>query len=186
MSQVLRGVHQIGFWDVITNVLRACWSMITLCEEGLWKDLLTQGPPIHFSNGLRAHNWNLGKIHFALIVILMIWSGQNFAHATTAHWAQLSWHVQNVDLISALLFIQQQHVILQDLDYEIINSLWNASQMEGKQGHYRSRPSTLSIINIAHISTWGYCWPKSKKPFFWLRNNTRVLQYENAVIPVLS
>ena len=50
----------------------------------------------HFTKGLWAHNSNLVKILVALILILMILSGHNFAHAMAA---ELSWHVQNYDLI---------------------------------------------------------------------------------------
>ena len=41
------------------------------------------------------------KIIHARITILIIQSGYKFAHVTTA---QLSWHVQNCDLIWLLIF----------------------------------------------------------------------------------
>ena len=47
------------------------------------------------------------------------WSNQikNFVHVMTAE------YVQNCDLISSLLFMPEQHVILQSLDHKIINPL---------------------------------------------------------------
>ena len=53
------------------------------------------------------------KILFLLILILMIQSGLMTA--------QLSWHLQNCDLIGSLGSMQEQHIFLQDLDYELIN-----------------------------------------------------------------
>ena len=50
--------------------------------------------------------------------IMMIQSGQNFAHATTA---QLSWHVQNCDLIRSLESPLKVKEILWDFNYELIN-----------------------------------------------------------------
>ena len=41
-------------------------------------------------------NWNLAKTPIAPILLVMMKSGYNFVHATTA---QLSWHVQNHKLI---------------------------------------------------------------------------------------
>ena len=46
----------------------------------------------HFINGLSATNWNLEKILFALVMILMT----QFAYATNF---QLSSYVQNCDLL---------------------------------------------------------------------------------------
>ena len=47
----------------------------------------------HFTKGARAHDWNLAKILFVLILILLIQSCHNFAHVMTA---ELSWHVQKL------------------------------------------------------------------------------------------
>ena len=55
-----------------------------------------------FPNVLWAYSWNLMKIHCAVILILMVQSGQNFAHAMIA---QLSWHVQKFDLMGLLFFM---------------------------------------------------------------------------------
>ena len=57
------------------------------------------GPGAHSTKGLWAHNWNLMQIIILVIMILIIQSGHNFAHVTTA---QLLWHVQNCDLIESL------------------------------------------------------------------------------------
>ena len=53
----------------------------------------------HFTKSLRAHNPNLVKIYFAFTLKTTIISGHNFADVTTA---ELSWHVQNYDLIGWL------------------------------------------------------------------------------------
>ena len=50
--------------------------------------------------------------------IIMIWSGHNFAHATTT---KLSWHVQKYDLIGSLEFKLTTNEASQDFSYELIN-----------------------------------------------------------------
>ena len=52
------------------------------------------------------HNCNLVKILFAQILILVIQSCHNFAHAMTA---QLLWHVQNYDMIGSF-FVHESHI----------------------------------------------------------------------------
>ena len=52
-----------------------------------------------FTKSLWVHNPNQVKINPALTRNIMIPSGENFAHVMTA---QLSWHVQNYDLIRSL------------------------------------------------------------------------------------
>ena len=59
------------------------------------------------------------KTFYAWILILIIQSGPNFAHAMTA---ELSWHVQNWNLMPGLFFTPAQF-FLQDLDYELISYL---------------------------------------------------------------
>ena len=54
----------------------------------------------------------------ALILSYMIRLDHNFAHDTTA---ELSWHVQNCDLIGSFFLKKQQHLFLQDLDNELIS-----------------------------------------------------------------
>ena len=63
-------------------------------------------------------------IVFDILLIFMMQPGLNFAHVTTA---QLSWHVQNLDLVGSS-FLQKARHILQDLEYVLINYLWNWSQ----------------------------------------------------------
>ena len=77
------------------------------------------------TNSLWAHNWNLVKILFVLILILMIQSGHNYAHVMTA---QLSWHVQNYDLNAFFVNTLQQPVFYFDLDYHNINPSWNGNR----------------------------------------------------------
>ena len=55
-------------------------------------------PGTTFTKSLWAHNSNLAEIYVALMWIIMIISGQNFAHAMTA---ELSWHVQICDVVGA-------------------------------------------------------------------------------------
>ena len=66
-------------------------------------------PGTHFTKSLWAHNWNLVKIYFTLILILMIQSGHKFADVTTA---KLSWHLQICDLISLLFSMEKQKLYL--------------------------------------------------------------------------
>ena len=66
-----------------------------------------EGPGNQFAKGLGAHDWNLVKILFVPISILMSWSGHNFAHATTA---KLLWHVQNCGLIGPFFTTRDLHV----------------------------------------------------------------------------
>ena len=80
-------------------------SIATSIQTSLRHKLLLDGTD--FIKGLWVYNWNIVKIPFVLISLIMIQSGNNFAHAMTA---ELSWHVQNSDLIIQLLFIQEQHV----------------------------------------------------------------------------
>ena len=58
-----------------------------------------------------------GKINFALILILMIWQGHNFAQVTEA---QLLWPVQNYDMICYHFFTLDQQILQQDLHHELI------------------------------------------------------------------
>ena len=46
----------------------------------------------------------------------MIQSCNIFAQAMTA---ELSWHVQNCDLIGALFFMKEEHVLLQYWDFDL-------------------------------------------------------------------
>ena len=74
-----------------------------------------------------SHDSNFAHIIVTLILILMMISGHNFAHAMTswavmATTAQLSWHVQNCNLIVSYSSCNSKiYIFLQDLDYELIN-----------------------------------------------------------------
>ena len=50
----------------------------------------------HFTKGVWAYNCSLVNMIIAVLMILAIQPGHKFAHVTAA---QLSWHVQNWDLI---------------------------------------------------------------------------------------
>ena len=63
----------------------------------------------HFINSLWAHNWNLVRIITDLILMAVIPSGRNVAHAMTA---ELSWHVQNCGLIGWLFFMLEQNMLM--------------------------------------------------------------------------
>ena len=71
----------------------------------------------HFTKALWVYYWNIVQIISAIIMILMIKFGHNFAHVTTA---LLSWHVQHCDLIWSLFFKQKKHEIFQVLDNKLI------------------------------------------------------------------
>ena len=58
----------------------------------------TSTPGTHNTKDLWARNWNPVKIPVALLLVLKIPYGYNFAHARTA---ELSWHVQNCDQIGS-------------------------------------------------------------------------------------
>ena len=79
---------------------------LSLMAAELWLLMTLQAPPIGTSNtrrdftkGLWAHDWNLVKVFFAVIVITLVQSGHTFAYVMTT---LLSWHVQNHDLISTV------------------------------------------------------------------------------------
>ena len=55
----------------------------------------------------------------------MIKANHNFADAMTT---QLTWYVQNYDLIWSLFLTYEWQVFSQILDQELINLLWNRSQ----------------------------------------------------------
>ena len=50
----------------------------------------------NFTKGLWTRDWNLVEIIFVQIKILLIRTSHKFAHATRA---ELSWHVQDCDMI---------------------------------------------------------------------------------------
>ena len=79
-------------------------------------------PGTHLPEHSRFYNPNLANMFVALTWQIMIQAGHNFAHAMTA---ELSWHVQNFDLIGSLESNFEQTKLSQDNDYGLINSLWN-------------------------------------------------------------
>ena len=106
----------------------------------------------YFADGLRAYNWILVKITFASILILLIHSGHNFAHVTTA---QLLWHVQNYDLIRSLFFMQEQHIFL---DYELFKQFvkWvsDISAFAWRQGN---ECSGWTMKQFHRVLVWKWC-----------------------------
>ena len=108
-----------------------------------------------FTSGLWADNWNLENILHALILILMVQSGHNFAHATTA---ELLWHVQYCD--AQLMIISHAKatysIFLWDLADKLMNSLWN--------GPLAPVPLTIIRLNSEFnqnlkCSSFKYTWP---------------------------
>ena len=90
-----------------------------------------------FGNGLWAHNWNLVTILFKrsmsswikscdnsllLILYLIFQSSHNFALVKVAPRSPC---VQNWDLIWSVLVMQNQHMFLEGLDYELKNCCWD-------------------------------------------------------------
>ena len=61
-------------------------------------------PVTHLTNDLWHHRW---RFFFAVIFILMMQPGHEFAHVTTA---LLSWHVQNHDMIRSLFFTKSNTI----------------------------------------------------------------------------
>ena len=64
---------------------------------------------------------------------MIVWSGHNFAHATTA---ELSWHVQICDLIVSKELELEKKLFRQNFSYELISDMSN-----GPQG---SKPGSLT------------------------------------------
>ena len=76
----------------------------------------------YFTKSLWAHDWNLEKILFTLILIIEV--GHYFAHVMTA---QLSWYMQNGDLIGWLFLSNNKVIFFQVLDYKLMNTWWFGS-----------------------------------------------------------
>ena len=97
----------IPLWCIPDNPLRAggVFPVWNILHKSLW-----------------AHNCNLIKI-FYFYFYLIIRSGHNFVHVTTA---QLPWHVQNCDLIWSLFFhVRAKYFSLQDFSDKLINHYWD-------------------------------------------------------------
>ena len=92
-----------------SHYLSQCWPRSLLpfevtrpqwVKKGYMKDICHRSLNMYnFTKAFWAHNPNFTKIHIALPVIIIIRSGHNFAHVTTAE--QL-WYVQNCRLIGSL------------------------------------------------------------------------------------
>ena len=94
-----------------------------LAERTLLFDWTPQGT--HFTKSFWAHNWNLMKILIALTCWIIVISGHNFAHGTTA---ELPWHVQICDLIWSLKLELKWKICIWDFSYKLITFLYNGSQ----------------------------------------------------------
>ena len=95
-------------------------------QRGRW-DLLClflMTPDTRFTKDLRAYYPNLVNIHLVLAWKIILRSGHNFAHVTTAG---LSLHVQNCGLVVVLKSKWEQLELSRDFNYELINPLWNVS-----------------------------------------------------------
>ena len=97
--------------------------------------LISEGPGTRFTYKFWAQNSNLVKTCDALSWTIMIWSGHNFAHVTTA---ELSWHVRNHDMIRSLKSKLEQNEIFRKFNYELIDCLWKMIPAVVKW-HHRTR-----------------------------------------------
>ena len=119
-----------------------------------------------------------------VIVIMIIESNHNLAHATTAE-PQLSWQVPNCDPIDWWYFTKEGLILLLNLAHEVITILWDRGCLRNKSSprHInisccsfvlrnieigsttwawyflmdRHRIEFLPILTLSHIGTYG--WP---------------------------
>ena len=106
-------------------------------------DSIQGRPRDHFTNHLWVHNTNLVKIYEALVWLIMIQSVDNFAHVTTA---ELSWYVQNCDLIGSLESKLEHKGYWQDVDYEL-RSLCEMVPAHGTRTFFIALPgSTINSL----------------------------------------
>ena len=103
-------------------------------------------PVTHLTNDLWHHRW---RFFFAVIFILMMQPGHEFAHVTTA---LLSWHVQNYVLVRSLFFTKSNTIFFQDLDYELINCLWH-----GSSDHANPSWQPCHLISSCYFDGAGSC-----------------------------
>ena len=110
------------------------------------------GVGTQFTDGYWAHNWNVMKI-FISIIIHMMQSGHNVAHAMTA---KLSWHVPYCDLIIAV-HVKSNTYLFKDLDYGLIYHLWNGSTVNFLQSTHNGHPhiSTMRAKHYVSLSAEG-------------------------------
>ena len=93
--------HLSNFCAVLYNKFqRILWGFqyATACNF-CWQSSPHWLPDIHFTKALSAHYLYLVKLQLALKWKIMTRSAHNLAHVMTA---QLSWHVQNCELIGAI------------------------------------------------------------------------------------
>ena len=87
LKKIALGVVSLTFWKLSKTFSRnLCIATLCILARLFWrarKTLLKQPPGPHLRNGLWAHDLNLKRINFALILDLMIWWGHNFAQSTT-------------------------------------------------------------------------------------------------------
>ena len=106
--------------------------------------------------------------------------------------AQLSWHVQNNDMMWSLLFKLQHHKFSWDNDCEHINPLWNGSQyvvpdnwLSSYTKTYFSLRSNISQIHAIKIKshmaliTPLYCIDELKKCVKYKMNHVTMFKYSH-------
>ena len=109
-------------------------------------------PGINFTQVSRAHNWNHMKYLFILNLIPIIKPGHKFA--------QLSWHVQNCDLIWQLFFITEQQVSLWYLSFWARKPFVEGApdEMRGTWGQYLYNINTDAPMSLSHIKLQQVAW----------------------------
>ena len=100
------------------------FRLLVLClKQTCWEN--QQKPDLLHAQSMRS--WSKScKMICCFRWKVMVRSGHNLAHAMTA---QLSWHVQNYELIWSLVFMLQHHMILGDSNCEFMNTLWYEPQL---------------------------------------------------------
>ena len=102
-------ISKCGRWCKLSSYRSSCISA-------------TWPPGTHLTNTLWAYHPNFVIIHIAFTWKIILWSHHNFTHVTTA---QLSWHVQNCDLIGWLESILEKRKLAKDFSYRLMNHRWH-------------------------------------------------------------
>ena len=139
-------------------VWRLCGLNYIDTRHGIWIQWKQcSGSWIHYTKFCGLMN-KKNQILCSLISIIVNQPGHNFAHAMTA---ELSWHVQNCDLTGSYFSC---FVRLQDLVYELINSLWNGSLdidwSVSSNVNFQENVSHECIVNM-----WAYVHSQCSKYF---------------------
>ena len=81
---------------------------------------------------------------WCLLWKIMIQSGHNYAHAMTA---ELSWHVQNCDLLGSIELKSEQKEFSRNSNYHLMNCLWNGPEVIMRHGivYFRLKGPRLNI-----------------------------------------